>query len=121
MPCAHVKDELYFHDYSSTDFFQLSIQIVNSIFDVLGLSLGPDNAGSVKRVGGYFKERLRELGGLDAVCELATSCFLNIRVLFSHIKHISYDRFHDYQLIFVSVHILEMGLLAVIHVLLAPS
>lgn len=38
-----------------------------------------DNAGSVRRVGGHFKERLRELGGLDALCELAASCFLNLR------------------------------------------
>lgn len=38
-----------------------------------------DNAGSVRRVGGYFKERLRELGGLNTVCELAASCFINLR------------------------------------------
>ena len=62
-------------------FVSLTIQILNQNFSFLDLSLELDNAGSVKRVGGCFKERLRELGGLDAVCELATSCFLNIRVL----------------------------------------
>eukprot|EP01018_Ginkgo_biloba_P033674 Gb_07894 [translate_table: standard] len=34
-----------------------------------------DTSGSVRRVGGHFKERLRELGGLDAVCDVALNCF----------------------------------------------
>lgn len=38
-----------------------------------------DNAGSVRRIGGNFKERLRELGGLDVLCELAANCFLHLR------------------------------------------
>ncbi|MCO5549344.1 hypothetical protein L7F22_002814 [Adiantum nelumboides] len=39
-----------------------------------------DSAGSVRRVGGYFKERLREFGGLNAVCELAACCFSTLKV-----------------------------------------
>ncbi|XP_059066277.1 uncharacterized protein LOC131857605 [Cryptomeria japonica] len=31
--------------------------------------------GKELRVGGNFKERLRELGGLDAVCDVAINCF----------------------------------------------
>ncbi|KAH7287577.1 hypothetical protein KP509_32G063200 [Ceratopteris richardii] len=38
-----------------------------------------DNASSVRRIGGNFKERLRELGGLNAVCELAASCFSTLK------------------------------------------
>ncbi|XP_077241724.1 wings apart-like protein 2 [Tasmannia lanceolata] len=33
-----------------------------------------DTSGTVRRVGGNFKERLRELGGLDAIFDLAASC-----------------------------------------------
>ncbi|XP_058078033.1 wings apart-like protein 1 [Magnolia sinica] len=33
-----------------------------------------DTSGIVRRVGGNFKERLRELGGLDAVFDVAASC-----------------------------------------------
>lgn len=39
-----------------------------------------DNSGSVRKVDGCFKERLRELGGLDTVCDLAAGCLRNIRV-----------------------------------------
>lgn len=31
-------------------------------------------------MGGFFKERLRELGGLDTICDLAAGCLRNIRV-----------------------------------------
>lgn len=34
-----------------------------------------DTSGAVRRVGGHFKERLRELGGLDAVCDVVLNCF----------------------------------------------
>lgn len=34
-----------------------------------------DTSGTVRRVGGHFKERLRELGGLDAVCDVVLNCF----------------------------------------------
>ena len=76
-----VKKRVDVHITALLNFVSLIIQILNQNFAFLDLSLELDNAGSVKRVGGCFKERLRELGGLDAVCELATSCFLNIRVL----------------------------------------
>lgn len=39
-----------------------------------------DNSGAGRKVGGSFKERLRELGGLDTVCDLAAGCLRNIRV-----------------------------------------
>lgn len=38
-----------------------------------------DTSGSVRRVGGNFKERLRELGGLDAVCDVAVNCFIFLK------------------------------------------
>lgn len=34
----------------------------------------PDTSGSVKKTGGNFKEKLRELGGLDAVLEVVMDC-----------------------------------------------
>uniref|UniRef100_A0A1D1YY17 Wings apart-like n=1 Tax=Anthurium amnicola TaxID=1678845 RepID=A0A1D1YY17_9ARAE len=34
-----------------------------------------DTSGTVSRVGGNFKERLRELGGLDAIFNVAASCY----------------------------------------------
>lgn len=34
----------------------------------------PDTSGTVTKVGGNFKERLRELGGLDAVFDVAQNC-----------------------------------------------
>lgn len=34
-----------------------------------------DTSGAVRRVGGNFKERLREHGGLDAVCDVVMNCF----------------------------------------------
>ena len=33
-----------------------------------------DTSGSVKKTGGNFKEKLRELGGLDAVLEVVMDC-----------------------------------------------
>ncbi|KAI5069519.1 hypothetical protein GOP47_0015820 [Adiantum capillus-veneris] len=46
-----------------------------------------DSAGSVRRVGGYFKERLRELGGLNAVCELAACCFTMLKKIKSKMDY----------------------------------
>ncbi|BBM98158.1 wings apart-like protein [Marchantia polymorpha subsp. ruderalis] len=40
--------------------------------------LEDSTAETVRKVGGQFKERLRELGGLDAVCELAAGCLVNV-------------------------------------------
>lgn len=34
-----------------------------------------DTSGTVRRVGGNFKERLRELGGLDAIFDVIASCY----------------------------------------------
>lgn len=34
----------------------------------------PDTSGSVKKSGGNFKEKLRELEGLDAVLEVVMDC-----------------------------------------------
>lgn len=39
-----------------------------------------DNSGATRKMGGFFKERLRELGGLDTICDLAAGCLRNIRV-----------------------------------------
>lgn len=39
-----------------------------------------DNSGATPKMGGFFKERLRELGGLDTICDLAAGCLRNIRV-----------------------------------------
>ncbi len=33
-----------------------------------------DTSGMVRKTGGNFKEKLRELGGLDAVFEVAMKC-----------------------------------------------
>ncbi|MCO5548529.1 hypothetical protein L7F22_001989 [Adiantum nelumboides] len=46
-----------------------------------------DSAGSVRRVGGYFKERLREFGGLNAVCELAACCFTTLKKIKSNMDY----------------------------------
>eukprot|EP00250_Pteridium_aquilinum_P009658 c18835_g1_i1 orf=139-2943(+) len=46
-----------------------------------------ENAGSVRRVGGCFKERLREHGGLNVVCELAASCFFTLRKIKSKMDY----------------------------------
>ncbi|KAL9686709.1 hypothetical protein QQ045_031102 [Rhodiola kirilowii] len=37
-----------------------------------------DTTGSIKKSGGIFKERLRELGGLDSVFEVAADCYSNM-------------------------------------------
>ncbi|XP_024538615.1 wings apart-like protein homolog isoform X1 [Selaginella moellendorffii] len=37
-----------------------------------------DNSGAVTKVGGQFKERLRELGGLDVVCNVVATCLTNL-------------------------------------------
>jgi hypothetical protein len=34
----------------------------------------PDTSGTVKKSGGMFKEKLRELGGLDAVFDVVMDC-----------------------------------------------
>lgn len=34
----------------------------------------PDTSGTVKKTGGMFKEKLRELGGLDAVFDVVMDC-----------------------------------------------
>lgn len=44
----------------------------------------PDTSGAVRKVGGNFKEKLRELGGLDAVFEVALNCH---SVMESWIEH----------------------------------
>ncbi|CAM6087321.1 unnamed protein product [Calypogeia fissa] len=41
--------------------------------------LEDSSAEAVRKVGGRFKERLRELGGLDALSELAASCVGNLK------------------------------------------
>lgn len=78
------RDEILKPDYQSASFPGEALSsewLVLLTFEKACLStvVLEDNAGSVRRVGGYFKERLRELGGLDAVCELASNCFLNLR------------------------------------------
>eukprot|EP00252_Welwitschia_mirabilis_P013661 TRINITY_DN3003_c0_g1_i6.p1 TRINITY_DN3003_c0_g1~~TRINITY_DN3003_c0_g1_i6.p1 ORF type:complete len:908 (-),score=190.38 TRINITY_DN3003_c0_g1_i6:231-2954(-) len=40
-----------------------------------------DTSASVRQVGGCFKERLRELGGVDAICDVAQNCFTTIKGL----------------------------------------
>ncbi|KAJ7285506.1 hypothetical protein O6H91_Y329900 [Diphasiastrum complanatum] len=40
-----------------------------------------DTAGTVKKAGGQFKETLRELGGLNAISDLAADCLLNLKEL----------------------------------------
>lgn len=34
----------------------------------------PDTSAAVKKTGGMFKEKLRELGGLDAVFDVLMDC-----------------------------------------------
>ncbi|CAM6037028.1 unnamed protein product [Sphagnum compactum] len=38
-----------------------------------------DTSGAARKVDGCFKERLRELGGLDTVCDLAAGCLCNLQ------------------------------------------
>ncbi|KAH9546093.1 hypothetical protein CY35_12G077900 [Sphagnum magellanicum] len=38
-----------------------------------------DNSGAARKADGFFKERLRELGGLDTICNLAASCLCNLQ------------------------------------------
>lgn len=40
----------------------------------------PDTSGTVKKTGGMFKEKLRELGGLDAVFDVVVDCHAVIEV-----------------------------------------
>ena len=37
-------------------------------------------SGAIRKTGGDFKEKLRELGGLDAVFEVAKDCHSNMEV-----------------------------------------
>jgi len=39
-----------------------------------------DNSGATQKMSGFFKERLRELGGLDTIRDLAAACLPNIQV-----------------------------------------
>ncbi|CAM6079469.1 unnamed protein product [Sphagnum tenellum] len=38
-----------------------------------------DKSGAARKADGFFKERLRELGGLDTICNLAASCLCNLQ------------------------------------------
>lgn len=40
-----------------------------------------DTSGTVRKTGGNFKEKLRELGGLDAVFDVARSCYVVMEVV----------------------------------------
>lgn len=39
-----------------------------------------ETSGAIRKTGGNFKEKLRELGGLDAVFEVAKDCHSNMEV-----------------------------------------
>lgn len=39
-----------------------------------------DNTGRIRKAGGNFKEKLRELGGLHAVFEVARNCHFTLEV-----------------------------------------
>lgn len=39
-----------------------------------------ETSGTVRKTGGNFKEKLRELGGLDAVFEVALKCHSDMEV-----------------------------------------
>lgn len=39
-----------------------------------------ETSGTVRKTGGNFKEKLRELGGLDAVFEVAMNCHSDMEV-----------------------------------------
>lgn len=65
--------------------FQVSLlrgcQTTRVLFCVLNCEvIYADNTGATRKMGGFFKERLRELGGLDTICDLAAGCLRNIRV-----------------------------------------
>lgn len=50
------------------------------MFFSFSVGFPPDTTGSIKKSGGIFKERLRDLGGLDSVFEVAAECYSNIEV-----------------------------------------
>lgn len=39
-----------------------------------------ETSGAIRKTGGDFKEKLRELGGLDSVFEVANDCHSNMEV-----------------------------------------
>jgi len=58
----------------------MGIKNCNIAFFVLTHELYADTSGAARKVDGCFKERLRELGGLDTVCDLAVGCLCNLQV-----------------------------------------
>jgi hypothetical protein len=57
----------------------MGIKNCNIAFFVLTHELYADTSGAARKVDGCFKERLRELGGLDTVCDLAAGCLCNLQ------------------------------------------
>ena len=54
------------------------IKITDFFFVLNGLL--SETTGTVRQAGGNFKEKLRELGGLDAVFEVSLSCHSKMEV-----------------------------------------
>lgn len=48
--------------------------------NVMGGLLDSETSGAVRKAGGNFKEKLRELGGLDAVFEVTMNCHSDLEV-----------------------------------------
>ncbi|KAH7664407.1 Sister chromatid cohesion protein [Dioscorea alata] len=46
-----------------------------------------DTPDTVRRVGGTFKEKLREFGGLDAISDVISSCFSTMEIELKHTLH----------------------------------
>lgn len=49
-------------------------------FVFIWLCIDLETTGAVRKTGGDFKEKLRELGGLDAVFEVAMNCHSDMEV-----------------------------------------
>lgn len=60
------------------------LNLANSVFYIANSCESPiilsEASGAVRKNGGDFKEKLRELGGLDAVFEVAKDCHSNMEV-----------------------------------------
>lgn len=71
--CFIFTSELYIF------FFLFSYEYMADFF-VFVNGLLSETSGTVRKAGGNFKEKLRELGGLDAVFEVSMSCHSDMEV-----------------------------------------
>lgn len=57
--------------------FRFDLSLIGSFLNWTVLS---ETSGTVRKSGSNFKEKLRELGGLDAVFEVSVSCHSDMEV-----------------------------------------